>query len=306
MSGPVTSSDAPVDDRPEPPEPPCVERHASRAVDLAGMPVRRALPKRGRRTVGAWCFVDHFGPADAGHLMQVGPHPHIGLQTVTWLLSGEVLHLDSLGSEQLIRPGQLNLMSAGHGIAHAEETPHGSTSVQHGVQLWVAQPEATRHGAAAFEHHGALPQVEDGGWSATVLMGTAAGHTSPARTDTPLVGLALDGRAGAVTTLELEPTFEHAVIVMDGALRIGHETVRPGELAYLGRGRDALPVAADVSTHALLIGGEPFEDEVAMWWNFVGRDRDELRAARDDWERSTDRFGSVASRLDRIPAPGMT
>ena len=303
MSGPVTPADAPVDDVHDPPAPPCIERHASRTVDLAGMPVRRALPKRSRRTIGAWCFVDHFGPADPDQPMQVGPHPHIGLQTVTWLLSGEVLHHDSLGSEQLVRPGELNLMTAGHGIAHAEETPPGGTAPQHGVQLWVAQPESTRHGAPAFEHHGALPRVEDGAWVLTLLMGSAGGLTSPARTDTALVGVALDTVAVATTTLPLEPAFEHGIVVLDGALRVGHETVRPGELAYLGLGRDELPVAADGPTHAVLLGGEPFESELAMWWNFVGRDREELRVARGDWADGSDRFGQVASRLARIDAP---
>src|ERR687897_3072291 len=120
--------------------------------------VRRLLPQRPRRMVGAWCFVDVFGPDDVADRpgMQIGPHPHTGLQTVTWLVQGEVLHRDSLGSEQPIRPGQLNLMTAGHGVSHAEESPAGPPTHQHGIQLWVAQPEATRHGPAAFEHHAEL------------------------------------------------------------------------------------------------------------------------------------------------------
>lgn len=303
MSGPVTPTDAPVDDPHEPAIPPCIERHEARTVDLEGMEVRRALPKRQRRSVGAWCFVDHFGPADPAHPMQVGPHPHIGLQTVTWLLDGEVLHLDSLGSEQLIRPGQLNLMTAGRGIAHAEETPPTARSRQHGLQLWVAQPEATRHGDPDFAHHAALPVAEEGGWTTTVLMGRLGPLESPARTDTPLLGAAFASGGRAATTLGLDPAFEHALVVLDGEIRVGDETVRPGELAYLGQGRDELDLAADAGTRAFLLGGEPFPDELAMWWNFVGRDRDELRQAADDWNAGAERFGAVRSRLDRIPAP---
>lgn len=305
MSGPVTPKDAPVDDQHQPPGEACLERHEAREVDLAGMTVRRALPKRGRRTVGAWCFVDHFGPTRPGGTMQVGPHPHTGLSTVTWLLEGEVLHLDSLGSEQLIRPGQLNLMTAGNGIAHAEETPPGAPDVQHGVQLWVAQPEATRHGDPAFEHHGSLPVTEGGGWTATVLVGALGAVRSPARADTPLLGAALSASGAATTELPLDPGYEHAVVVMSGTARLGSEEVRPGELAYLGLGRDELPLATDAAAEVLLLGGEPFPDEVAMWWNFVGRERDELRSAREDWQARHERFGEVHSRLDRIDAPPM-
>lgn len=303
MSGPVTSTDAPVDDLHDPPATPCLERHEGRAIDLEGMAVTRLLPKRQRRTVGAWCFVDHFGPAPVEATMAVGPHPHIGLQTVTWLVEGEILHLDSLGSEQVVRPGQLNLMTAGGGIAHAEETPLGNQLRQHGVQFWVAQPEATRHGAPAFEHHAELPRRESGGWEATVLTGTLDGQRSPARADTPLLGVALDARGPAADALPLDPGFEHAVVVLDGAVRVGDEVVRPGELAYLGLGRDEVGLATEVATQMFLLGGEPFPDELAMWWNFVGRDRDELRRAREDWAADHPRFGPVASRLDRIDAP---
>ena len=303
MSGPVTPTDAPVDDEREAPSAPCVERHASRQVDVAGMPVRRALPKRDRRTIGAWCFADHFGPAGTGALMQVGPHPHIGLQTATWLLEGEVLHRDSLGSEQLIRPGQLNLMTAGDGIAHAEETPDGASERQHGIQLWIAQPEPTRHGPPAFEHHADLPVIERGGWRATVLTGDLDGATSPARADTPLLGVALGAASTAAASLPLDPTFEHGVVVLRGEVALDEELVAPGELVYLGLGRDELSVRTTDATDLVLLGGAPFDDELAMWWNFVARSRDEIDAARRDWDAHSDRFGPVRSRLSRIEAP---
>lgn len=280
-----------------------VELTEAREADVGGLPVRRALPRRGRRTVGAWCFVDHFGPVgvDRSDSMQVGPHPHIGLQTVTWLLEGEVLHTDSLGTEQPIRPGQLNLMTAGGGIAHAESA-RPSTGT-HGIQLWVAQPEDTRHGDPAFEHHAELPRVALSGAEATVLVGELAEVTSPARHDTPLVGADLVLSAGT-TTVPLTSTWEHALVVADGSIRIDGRRVSPGVLAYLAPGRHEVEIGADAPARALLVGGEPFPGEVLMWWNFVARTRDEIDLARTEWNAGADRFGEVPTPLERIPAPG--
>jgi redox-sensitive bicupin YhaK (pirin superfamily) len=270
------------------------------------MPVVRSLPQRHRRTVGAWCFADHFGPADvADASMQVGPHPHIGLHTVTWVLDGEVLHHDSLGSEQLIRPGQLNLMTAGRGVAHAEETPGTVRGYLHGLQLWVAQPESTRSGPAAFEHHAELPRAELDATVATVLVGRLGTAQSPARADTPIVGadLAVRGRS----TLPLEPAFEHGLLVVDGPLSVDGLSVEPGAFAYLGVGRSEVGLspsgAAGGAARAMLLGGAPFEEPVLMWWNFVARTKDEMVDARQAWEARSDRFGPVVSELGRIPAP---
>lgn len=280
-----------------------VDISTSRAAEVGGLPVRRALPRRERRTVGAWCFVDHFGPVDAERsaAMQVGPHPHIGLHTVTWLLEGEVLHTDSLGTEQPIRPGQLNLMTAGGGIAHAESGQPSDGC--HGIQLWVAQPESTRHGAAAFEHHAELPQVELDGATATVLVGELAGAASPARHDTPLVGADLSLRTGT-TTVPVDPAWEHALVVADGAAEVDGTTVKPGELAYLEPGRSELGLHVADDSRVLLIGGEPFGETVLMWWNFVGRTREEIEAARADWNGHGSRFADVRTPLGRITAPG--
>jgi quercetin 2,3-dioxygenase len=260
-----------------------------RRTTVGGMPVQRSLPQRHRRTIGPWCFVDHFGPADLRDAsMQVGPHPHIGLHTVTWVLAGEVLHRDSLGSEQLIKPGQLNLMTAGRGVAHAEETPPGATGTLHGLQLWVAQPDATRAGDPAFAHHSSLPEAEVGPAVATVLVGELAGVRSPARADSPLIGADLV-----------------VLFVVDGPVTIGGMEVPSDAFAYLAPGRSefGVTVTGGESGRALLLGGTPLDEPILMWWNFVARTKDEMVEARSAWEAGSDRFGAVQSGLGRIAAP---
>ncbi len=286
-----------------------LEIDEARSAVVGAMPVRRALPRRTRRTVGAWCFADHLGPAavtgDQG--LDIGPHPHIGLQTVTWLLEGSLLHRDSLGYEQQISPGQLNLMTSGGGIAHAEQSSGTYVGQLHGIQLWVALPERTRHGGSGFEHHEDLPQLALDRADVTVLTGSFDGQQSPARADTPLVGAELALRRGR-TTLPLRADWEHALVVLDGAVLVGGEggrTVEPGALAYLGTDRHELALDVREPTRAMLIGGEPFEAPIVMWWSrtfvcSVGRSREEIAVAYKDWSAGTDRFGRVDSPLARI------
>ncbi len=305
MSGPVSTVDAPpAEAGAGAVKPACVEITPSREAAVGSMPVRRALPRRERRTVGAWCFADHMGPELVTETqgLDIGPHPHIGLQTVTWLVAGEVLHRDSLGTEQVIRAGQLNLMTAGNGVTHSEEATGRYRGQLHGVELWMAQPEATRHGPAAFEHHAELPQVELDNAVATVLVGELAGAVSPARRDTPLVGV--DAALGPGTgAWPLEPAFEHALVVLEGEVLAGEQVVRPGELAYLGIGRDQVVLSAAERARLLLLGGEPLGEPVLMWWNFVVRSRDELDRAYRQWQDDDPRFGRLRSPLARIPAP---
>jgi len=301
MSGPVATDDAPA--APEPPDRaagPVVDIARGRVAQVGSLPVRRVLPQRPRRTVGSWCFVDHVGPvaSQPGGAFGIGPHPHLGLQTVTWLVAGELLHLDSLGSEQLIRPGQLNLMTAGHGVSHAEEDPARAEEI-HAVQLWVAQPTDTRDGPAAFEHHAELPRLELDGAEATVLVGGFAGVESPARRDTEHVGVELVLR-GPRTEVPLRPEDEHALVVLQGRVTVDGVTVEPGELAYLGRGRDQCGFEVAAPARALLLGGVPFPEPILMWWNFVGRTRGELSEARRQWTADDGRFGHVVSSLRRI------
>jgi quercetin 2,3-dioxygenase len=278
-----------------------VEITPSREATVGQLTVRRALPNRGRRTVGAWCFADHMGPLSLRPdlSVDVAPHPHIGLQTVTWLFSGEFLHRDSLGSEQLIRAGQLNLMSSGHGIAHSEENPGQTSGELHGIQLWVGQPSNTRDTSPEFVHLAELPRVTVENGTATVLVGEFANARSDARHDSDLVGVELDLHGGS-TTIGLDPTFEYALIVVNGAVKVGPTNVRPGELAYLGSGSDECRFASLRSSRAMLIGGVPFDERLFMWWNFVARTQDEISDAWRAWSTGDERFGKVASPFDRI------
>jgi redox-sensitive bicupin YhaK (pirin superfamily) len=257
--------------------------------------VRRLLPNLGRRMVGAWCFVDHYGPDDIAREsgMQVPPHPHIGLQTVSWLHDGEVLHRDSLGSLQTVRPRELGLMTSGRAIAHSEESPRDHARYLHGAQLWVALPDTARAMEPGFEHHPVLPEVTGGGGlHATVILGDLDGAASPGTVHTPLVGADLTLAAGTDTRLPLRPDFEYAVLTMSGESHVDGVPLTPGSLLYLGCGRRELPLRADHPASLMLLGGEPFEEQIIMWWNFVGRSSEDIVAAREDWTRGT-RFGEV-------------
>lgn len=306
MSGPADAVDAPVGETPGTPGPACLEIGDSRESRVGHVTVRRALPRRRRRTVGPWCFADQMGPVQVTETagLDIGPHPHTGLQTVTWLLSGEVLHRDSLGTEQVIAPGKLNLMTAGSGVSHSEEATGGYRGPLQGVQLWVAQPEGTRFGAPAFEHHAELPQVELDASTLTVLAGTLAGTTSPARQDSPLLGADAVLRPGA-STWPLRPDFEHCLVVLEGEVAVEDRPVRPSRFVYLGRGRDELTVVALEPARVLLLGGAPFDEPILMWWNFVARSRAEIVGAYEQWRAEDGRFGEVRSPLDRIPAPDL-
>ena len=271
------------------------ELTTARLARVGDIEVRRLLPLRRRRSVGAWCFVDHYGPASVDGVagMQVPPHPHIGLQTVTWLIEGNVLHRDSLGSEQMIRPGQLNLMTAGRGIAHSEESPAGHDPGLHGIQLWLALPDADRQAAPDFEHHAGLPVTGLGGLRATVFAGSLAGVRSPARVFSPLVGAELAAPRDTRAEVPLEPGHEHVLFVAEGAAEAGGVTLGPGSLLYLGTGRGSVPVAAAEGARVFLLGGEPLGETLLMWWNFVGRTPDDIIGAAADWAHG-DRFGTVS------------
>ncbi|MFF5724910.1 pirin family protein [[Kitasatospora] papulosa] len=267
--------------------------------------VRRLLPNLGRRMVGAWAFVDHYGPDDIADEpgMQVPPHPHMGLQTVSWLHEGEVLHRDSLGSLQQIRPRELGLMTSGRAISHSEESPKQHARFLHGAQLWVALPGSDRHVEPRFEHHTGLPAVTAPGLTAAVILGELDGASSPGTAYTPIVGADLTLTAGAEARLPLDADFEYAVLSMSGEAEIDGVPVLPGSMLYLGCGRTELPLRAASDAGLMLLGGEPFAEEIVMWWNFVGRSHEEIEQARQDWMEGP-RFGEVKGYDGgRLPAP---
>ncbi|MEJ8294066.1 pirin family protein [Delftia tsuruhatensis] len=288
----------------------------TRTADVGGIPIQRAIPQRALRKVGAWCFLDHAGPADpAPPGMQVGPHPHIGLQTFTWMIRGEVLHRDSLGNTQIIRPGQVNLMTAGHGIAHSEESQ--TPSHIHAAQLWIALPESHRNGPPRFQHYPELPRTTVGDFTATVLAGEALGLTSPAEVHTPLMSVDLHAdsarSANAVATLPLRADFEHAVLSLEGSVSVNGQALPVEELLYLPLGTPSVAIEAAPGSRLLVIGGEPMDEAILLWWNFVARTGEEIAEARAQWEAETRqpataarRFGPpLASPLAPLHAPSL-
>lgn len=279
---------------------------ASTAELGGGLRVRRALPTAHRRMIGAWCFLDHFGPADvSGSGMRIGAHPHIGLQTVTWLLSGELLHRDSLGTVQPIEPGAVNLMTAGRGISHSEESPRRRSPQIHGVQFWIALPDSARQMAPAFEHHPKVPHLRVGGLQIRLIAGELLGARSPTTVHTPLVGASLEIPAGTATTLPLKPEFEHGVIATRGEAQVAGIALSPGAMVYLPAGRGDVTIVTGAGDAGLvLVGGEPFPAPVLMWWNFVGRSKDELARASRDWNASAPYLGEVTGTdMPRLIAP---
>ncbi|MGZ2746698.1 pirin family protein [Burkholderia stagnalis] len=288
------------------PGPQAAERYPARAAEVGALPIHRALPNRLRKTVGAWCFLDHAGPvavsADTG--MHVGPHPHIGLQTFTWMIEGEVRHRDSLGYEQVIRPGEVNLMTAGRGIAHTEDTvsPDGRF---HAVQLWIALPDAHRDRAPAFENYRNLPVHRDGGFTITVLAGAAFDRVSPAQVYSPLVGLDFASDGPAQLAMPLDPAFEHAVYVLGGDVSVDGAPLEPDVLLYLGTGRDRLDPKTGGAAKFIVLGGAPFEEALLIWWNFVARNPAEMVAAADAWHAQRG-FGDVPGATSpRMQAPAL-
>ncbi|MDQ0276095.1 redox-sensitive bicupin YhaK (pirin superfamily) [Arthrobacter silviterrae] len=288
-----------------PSSPGAVEVLEPRMVPLGGpraMTVRRTLPQRQRSLIGAWCFVDHYGPDDVSATggMAVPPHPHTGLQTVSWLFTGEVEHTDSAGYHAMVRPGELNLMTAGRGISHSEYSTPGTT-VLHGAQLWVALPEHARFMEPTFEHFRPVP-VQLPGVTLSVFLGSLAGGTSPVVTHTPLLGAELRLDAGATVSLDVDPAFEHGFLVDSGTLSVDGNALAPGELGYTGPGRGSLTlVAGQAPVRLLLIGGTPLGESIVMWWNFVGRSHEEVVAFRAAWQAEIAAFGTTPDGMGGVP-----
>ena len=284
-----------------------------REVPLGGlraMTVRRTLPNRQRTTIGPWCFLDHYGPdpvADSGG-MQVAPHPHTGLQTVSWLFEGRIHHRDSTGSDAYVVPGELNLMTAGHGIQHSEiSTP--DTEILHGVQLWVALPDSDRHQRPHFDVRESVTRQVEGATVQLITGELAQVGLVDAPHYWPMVAAQIDLPAGGSLNLEVDTAFEHGLLVDRGELVVHDTTIPAHHLAYLPPRTSALRLTArDYPTRVILIGGKPFEEELVMWWNFLGRDHEEISQMRGQWqdglEEGSKRFGHL-EHMPALPAPEM-
>ena len=297
-----------------------------REVPLGGpraMTVRRTLPARGRTTIGAYCFLDHYGPDEIDRTggMVVPPHPHTGLQTVSWLFTGEVEHRDSTGVRATVVPGELNLMTAGRGVSHSEVSvrQEGAPGTLHGVQLWTVLPAEHADVEPGFQHHAPDPVELDGVW-VSVFLGSLAlevegeagprAISSPVTTFTPLLGAELRLAPGAEARLRLDPAFEHGVLLDEGDLTVEGRPLAPHELAHLAPGPTTLVLhAGDAGARVVLLGGPPFGEEIVMWWNFIGRDHDEIVEARRRWnaergQAADGRFGTFDYPDDEwLPAP---
>jgi quercetin 2,3-dioxygenase len=285
-----------------------LESFPNREIDLGGVRIARALPIRERRMIGPWCFLDRAGPMsfapDGG--LNVGAHPHTGLQTVTWLFDGEMLHHDSLGNEVEARPGSVNVMTAGSGIAHAEDTPRVNSGRLNAAQLWVALPDASRGQAAAFASIPRVPVVEARGGLIAPFAGSLAGATSSAPHFSDLVGAELTIHSNHDLEMDLDPAFEHAVLLVDGDCSLGEEVIEPRRLYYLGTQRRSISFRSRAGGRVLFIGGPPFPETILMWWNFVARTPEEIAQARADWQAGA-RFGTVrAYSGPRLDAPELS
>lgn len=283
---------------------PVVERVTPHSTDVGGIQVNRVLPRRQRRLIGAWCFLDHIGPVRGSEIeLHVGAHPHIGLQTFTWMMQGEILHRDSLGTEQVIRPEQVNLMTAGRGIAHTEDSVPGQHDI-HAAQLWIALPKEHADTEPRFDHYPDLPRWREQNMDMTLLIGSYGTYTAPSKAFSPLVGLDLQVVQAGQMTFDLRADFEYGLLPLQGDWKIEGEMFAENDLAYLGCGREQLIVESTAEGRALLIGGTPMNQEVLIWWNFVSHSRAAIIQAQGDWEADDkSRFADVPGATKRLVPP---
>ena len=279
-----------------------------RSVDLGDdFRVRRALPSARTRMVGPFIFFDHFGPAEfrSGKGIDVRPHPHIGLATVSYLFDGEIMHRDSLGTEVPIRPGEVNWMTAGRGIVHSERTGaerRASGGTLHGLQMWVALPATSEEMAPAFAHYGAteFPVVQDSGKTVHVVLGSLYGKRSPVSTTSETIFGEVSLKAGASLPLDADHE-ERAIYVVDGEIDILGDRFKAGQLLVFRAG-DTITITAPADSHVVIVGGAPMDGPRHIWWNFVSSRKDRIEQAKAEWQAG--HFGKVpGDEIEFIPLP---
>ncbi|WP_028878450.1 pirin family protein [Terasakiella pusilla] len=273
--------------------------------DIGGFDVKRYLPTRGKKSVGPFVFFDEMGPTllQDGDAMDVRPHPHIGLSTLTWLIEGEILHRDSLGYTQLIRPGEVNWMTAGKGIVHSERSPHATRDQNrplYGLQIWMALPSDKQEIDPSFQHVSAeeLATFKEGDAKITLIAGQAFGYTSPVEVHSPTIYLDVKIKDGGLFTLPADYE-EQAIFILKGKGRFDGRLSKKGEFLVLPHRR--LEVQADEDLHFVLLGGQALKHKRYMWWNFVSTSKERIEQAKQDWKEG--RFPQVPDEVDFIPLP---
>ncbi|HCH50018.1 MAG TPA: pirin family protein [Proteus sp.] len=270
-------------------------RITSKTRDVGGIETYRALPDKKQRLIGPWCFLDHLGPTvfnGSVDKLAIAPHPHIGLQTFTWMLEGKILHRDSLGYQQVIRPNQVNLMTAGHGISHSEDS-YGDKKEVHLAQLWIVLPKDKRNMPPRFDHYPNLPKWQSDNANFTLLIGNYQHYTSSVLCLLPMVGMGITAKKATCVSLPLKEKFEYGLFVLTGKMTIENEVFNANELAYIETQNSSLTIELSNDSQILFLGGEPLNEKILMWWNFVGRSKEEIQNAIADWNKGSERFGQV-------------
>lgn len=272
-----------------------IERFELRSAIIGeNFPIKRAIPQRELRNVGHWIFLDHAGPVkfNEGENVDVGAHPHIGLQTFTWMLEGEIIHNDSLGSHQIIRPYQINLMTGGQGITHTELS-HPDSQALHLAQLWIALPKEKEAIAPDFKHYPVIPHIEHHDHEIYVLVGEFNNELSPVEMHSPLSAIDIKAKQDTILTVPLNSTFEYGLLPLEGTINIDGQSMDDNALAFIPSGSDSIVITLKKDSRILLIGGEPIEQPPLMWWNFVAWEQETIEKALVDWKEHSDRFPPV-------------
>lgn len=265
------------------------------AIIGENFPIKRAIPQRELRNVGHWIFLDHAGPTkfSEGENVDIGAHPHIGLQTFTWMLEGEMIHNDSLDSHQIIRPYQINLMTGGKGIVHTELS-HPDSHALHLAQLWIALPKNKENIEPDFKHYPTIPFIDHKDHEIYVLVGEFNNQISPVEMHSPLSAIDIKAKEDTTIVIPLNSAFEYGLLPLEGEVNLENNELNDNALAFISAGTESITITLKKESRILLIGGEPVDRPPLMWWNFVAWEQETIEEALKDWENHSDRFPPVS------------